>query len=85
MSRSQPPLFYLMLERAGLPEDEAVALELLVREHAFWMSGAEALDRGQAARRVVKLPDGSVLNRYWDDGAGPRDEAYAEDCTLATG
>jgi alpha,alpha-trehalase len=31
----------------------------------------------------VELPDGSVLNRYWDDNDNPRDESYREDMTLA--
>ncbi len=83
LGRSQPPLFYLMVEMthgAGLGEE---ALSLLVREHAFWMSGADGLSPGHADRRVVRLSDGSLLNRYWDDFARPRDESYAEDRALA--
>ncbi|HYH15432.1 MAG TPA: trehalase family glycosidase, partial [Flavisolibacter sp.] len=34
-------------------------------------------------RRVVKMPDGSILNRHWDDNNIPRQEAYVED--IATG
>jgi alpha,alpha-trehalase len=29
------------------------------------------------------MPDGSLLNRYWDDRALPRDESYAEDLETA--
>jgi F0F1-type ATP synthase membrane subunit a len=36
-----------------------------------------------AYRRVVRLPDGSVLNRYWDDRAEPRPEAWRQDVELA--
>jgi alpha,alpha-trehalase len=32
---------------------------------------------------VVALPDGSVLNRFWDDTDTPRDESYREDTELA--
>ena len=32
---------------------------------------------------MVALPDGSVLNRYWDDRDTPRDESYGEDTALA--
>jgi alpha,alpha-trehalase len=87
LSRSQPPFFFAM---AGLlaPGDPAAAcarfLPQLKAEYAFWMEGAEALTAGAAHRRVVKLDDGSILNRYWDDSDAPRDESYAEDVALAT-
>jgi alpha,alpha-trehalase len=32
---------------------------------------------------VVRLPDGAVLNRYWDDVDQPRDESWREDVELA--
>jgi alpha,alpha-trehalase len=47
-------------------------LKALETEYTFWMDGA----------RVVALPDGSVLNRYWDDLAEPRPESYREDYKL---
>ena len=34
---------------------------------------------------MVALPDGSILNRYWDDRDTPRDESYREDTELARG
>ena len=34
-------------------------------------------------RRVVLLPDGSILNRYWDDNDSPRPEAFTEDMHVA--
>ena len=49
-------------------------------------SGWRARRRSKPAtphRRVVAMPDGSVLNRYWDDRDTPRDEAYREDTELA--
>jgi alpha,alpha-trehalase len=88
LSRSQPPLFFEMV-RLLTPDDpdESLAhfLPQLRREYAFWMQGAERINPGQAHRRVVAMPDGSVLNRYWDDRDLPRDEAYAEDTQLARG
>jgi alpha,alpha-trehalase len=51
----------------------------LEREYDFWMEGANQLAPGKAHRRVVRLADGSVLNRYWDDRATPRDESWQED------
>jgi alpha,alpha-trehalase len=86
LSRSQPPFFYLMV---GLldPADPASAfahfLPQLRREYAFWMRGAQGVGRGTARARVVGMPDGSILNRYWDDRDSPRDESYREDTELA--
>jgi alpha,alpha-trehalase len=85
LSRSQPPVFYLM---AGLSSGEADAgwaryLPELRREYAFWMAGAEALKPGRAAAHAVAMPDGSILNRYWDARDAPRDESYREDMRLA--
>ena len=69
------------------PDDPAAAfaayLPQLQREYAFWMQGEAGLAAGRAHRRVVAMPDGSILNRYWDDRDTPRDEAYAQDTRLA--
>lgn len=85
LSRSQPPFFYLM---TGLSADRSrQAIERrnawLRAEHAFWMAGEGRLAPGQAYRRVVRLPDGSLLNRYWDDRSVPRDESWREDVEVA--
>jgi len=86
LSRSQPPFFAAMIELAAVKEGEDVYkkfLPHLKREYAFWMDGAATLDPGTAYRRVVKLPDGTVLNRYWDNRNTPREEAYKEDIATA--
>jgi alpha,alpha-trehalase len=86
LTRSQPPFFAAMVELAAARDGAEVYrrfLPQLEREHAFWMAGAERLAVGAAERRVVRLPDGSVLNRHWDDRATPREEAYREDVTTA--
>ena len=86
LSRSQPPYFAAMVGLYARAADTAQALrylDALEREHAFWMAGAEAVAPGQAQRRVVRLRDGNVLNRYWDDRAEARPESYREDFTLA--
>jgi alpha,alpha-trehalase len=86
LSRSQPPFFFAMV---GLnsPQDPAAAfaqfLPQLRREYAFWMEGEVGLKPGTAHRRVVALPDASVLNRFWDDRDTPRDESYNQDTDLA--
>jgi alpha,alpha-trehalase len=86
LSRSQPPFFFAMvwlLGKQGSAEPLGRYLPQLKREYAFWMAGRERLSPGKAYRRVVALPDGSILNRYWDDRDTPRDESYREDVTLA--
>jgi alpha,alpha-trehalase len=86
LSRSQPPFFAAMVGLYARATDTAQALpwlEALEHEHAFWMDGADRLAPGTAYRRVVRLPDGAVLNRYWDDRAEPRPEAYREDVAVA--
>jgi alpha,alpha-trehalase len=85
LSRSQPPAFVLML---GLSADHSRrTLERrnawLIAEHRFWMAGAATLRPGEARERVLRLADGALLNRYWDDRPLPRDEAYREDVLLA--
>jgi alpha,alpha-trehalase len=87
--RSQPPFYSLMVRLLS----ESAGKDILVRylpqmekEYRFWMAGADQLSAagpGAARRRVVRLPDGSVLNRYWDDYATPRPEAYREDVATA--
>ncbi|HEY1611780.1 MAG TPA: alpha,alpha-trehalase TreF [Paraburkholderia sp.] len=85
LSRSQPPVFALMVdlfETHGL-KPAIRYLPELKREHAYWMAGADGLARGDAARHLVRLPDGSLLNRYWDERDTPRDEGYLEDVATA--
>ncbi len=85
LSRSQPPFFAAMVGLYASVTDTALALaylDALETEHAFWMDGAAGLAPGRAYRRVVRLPRGAVLNRYWDDRAEPRPEAYREDDAL---
>ncbi|HET8790913.1 MAG TPA: alpha,alpha-trehalase TreF, partial [Modicisalibacter sp.] len=85
LSRSQPPVFALMVD---LFEHHHIRRALdylpqLRKEYAYWMAGAETLRCGEAHRRCVRLSDGSLLNRYWDDRDTPRDEAYLEDVLTA--
>jgi alpha,alpha-trehalase len=86
LGRSQPPFFGAMIGLYAAATDTASALpylRALEREHAFWMNGADRTAPGEAHRRVVRLRDGSVLNRYWDDRPEPRPESYREDYELA--
>ena len=87
LSRSQPPFFFKIVELLAEVESGHVISEFLpalIAEHHFWMDGAQVLQKaGEAFRRVVRLPDGAILNRYWDDVSAPRDEAYMWDVEAA--
>lgn len=86
LSRSQPPFFAAMVELLAAHDGPAVRatyLPQLATEYAFWMEGAQALQPGQAHRRVVRMADGSLLNRYWDDCDTPREESHANDVATA--
>lgn len=86
LGRSQPPYFAAMVGLYAKATDTSRALtylDALEAEHRFWMDGAERIKTGEAYRRVVRLPDGSLLNRYWDDRPYPRPEAYKEDYRTA--
>ncbi len=93
LGRSQPPFFALMVNLLAEIKGEATLLQYrhqLEKEYAFWMAGEnEVVARPgvvpplNVRRRLVRLPDGSILNRYWDDHAAPRPEAYGEDRHIA--
>ncbi|MDH5832470.1 alpha,alpha-trehalase TreF [Luteimonas kalidii] len=86
LSRSQPPFFAAMVQLLAAHDGRDVLtdyLPQLAREYAFWMDGADALAPGSAYRRVVRLADGTVLNRYWDDCDTPRDESHVMDVDTA--
>ena len=86
LGRSQPPFFALMVELlAEIKGDSTYKsyLPALEKEYKFWMEGTARLKNAQAYRRLVKMPDGSILNRYWDDSATARPEGYREDVETA--
>lgn len=87
-SRTQPPILALLVQL--LASHDVCSSEQLGRyraavevEYRFWMAGADDLTRNEAISRVVRLKDGEVLNRYFDEQATPRPESYAEDIELA--
>ncbi|WP_303312212.1 alpha,alpha-trehalase TreF [Hymenobacter sp. BT730] len=87
LTRSQPPFFALMVNLLAEEEGEATLVRYqpqLLREYAFWMGGTDSLQQpGTMHRMVVKMPNGEVLNRYWDSSQQPREESYAEDVAAA--
>ncbi|PSR52273.1 trehalase [Adhaeribacter arboris] len=85
--RSQPPFYALMVKILRDGKGQQILKTYgpaLQKEYEFWMTGASELTESNPAnRRVVRLPDGSILNRYYDDFPEPRPEAYKEDVKLA--
>jgi len=86
IGRSQPPFFAAMIQLlASIKGDEVFTtyLPTLEKEYKYWMDGTAKVKPGQAYRRVVKLKDSTILNRYWDDSNVPRQESWREDVETA--
>ncbi|MGI8637215.1 MAG: trehalase family glycosidase, partial [Segetibacter sp.] len=82
LSRSQPPYFALMVELLHEKMGDRVYKKYLTamqKQYAWWMDGENSLTNNEAYRRVVRLEDGSILNRYFDDKKAPREESYFQD------
>ncbi len=95
IGRSQPPFYALMVKVLSEEKGKAVLVRYLPeleKEYAFWMKGSDILmehpeniGRGdnEAINHVVRLPNGTILNRYWDNNDTPRPESYKEDVETA--
>lgn len=83
VGRSQPPFFSLMVRLLG--KDAIVKyLPHLEKEYKFWMNGKESIGASNnSVKRLAMMPDGFILNRYWDEHNTPRPEAYKEDVELS--
>ncbi|WP_462158120.1 trehalase family glycosidase [Pseudoalteromonas sp. GB56] len=84
VSRSQPPICALMVDLLWPhyhTDSRWVSrvCSALEREYAFWMSQEAAPFGG----RLVTMPCGAKLNRYWDNDPSPRPESYKEDLAEA--
>ena len=84
LSRSQPPFFCMMVDLLAGIKGKAVYkkyLPAMQKEYDYWMDGADGkLKEGAAGLKyVVKLANGVILNRYWDENNTPRQESYKED------
>ena len=87
LGRSQPPFFAQMVKLLAEDEGDSTLLKYLPaleKEYAFWMDGLQEVSASQPTHlHVVRLPDGSILNRYWDKFAKPRPEMYHDDVVTA--
>jgi len=90
LSRSQPPFFSHMIRLLAKHKGKRVLVEYLpylLLEHRFWMKGRRKLGptEHKAFARVVEMPNGTLLNRYYDNKVTPRPESLREDIETATG
>jgi alpha,alpha-trehalase len=88
LSRSQPPFFSHMVQLLAGSKGKKVLrdyLPYLLAEYRFWMKGRTKLSNTEhrAYRRVAEMPDGSLLNRYYDNKTTPRPESLKEDIETA--
>lgn len=88
LSRSQPPLFSQMVQLLAKHKGRRVLvtyLPYLLTEYRFWMKGRGSLAKAEfrAMRRVAEMPNGLLLNRYYDDKKTPRPESLAQDSATA--
>ncbi len=86
LGRSQPPFFSFIVNLLSETSGRRTLVKYLPqlqKEYDFWMEGkANLTAQNPAYRRVVRLPDGTILNRYYDDRTTPRPESYKEDALL---
>jgi alpha,alpha-trehalase len=76
LSRSQPPFFSLMVELLAEEKGNEIYenyLGALQKEYNYW------LDQTGPTEHCVKMPNGTVLARYYDQLDTPRPESYRQD------
>lgn len=88
LSRSQPPFLSRMVRLLMKKQGKRALIEYLpylLKEYSFWMKGKGKAGKSPhgAYLRVVKMPDGSYLNRYFDNKTTPRPEMLKHDVDAA--
>lgn len=88
ISRSQPPFFSKMVELLaeikGTNDPYEEYWQEMLMEYIYWSEGLADLKLpGKFYKRVIRLDEDIIMNRYFDNETEPRPEAYAEDIELA--
>lgn len=90
LSRSQPPflshMVKLLASERGRLRTMTEYLPALVGEYTFWMKGRTRIASDpdhRAYARLVQMPSGAILNRYYDNKTTPRPESQREDIEVA--
>jgi alpha,alpha-trehalase len=79
LSRSQPPFFSMMVELLAQKYGDSIYAQYqkaLQEEYDYYT------DKTAPTHHVVQMPDGSLLTRYYDQSASPRQESFYEDSIL---
>ena len=86
LSRSQPPFFSHMVKLVARNSNRSLTLleylPYMLGEYRFWtksMRTLEKMEEASAMRRLVRMPDGTVVGRYYDNKKTPRPESLQED------
>jgi alpha,alpha-trehalase len=87
-TRSQPPYYYEMARLVAKRKGKKylfAQLPYLIQEQTFWTKDTSKfiIMRSKRYKREVRMPDGSILNRYWDAKNTPRPESFKEDFETA--
>ncbi len=90
LSRSQPPFFVhmvrLLAQHNGRRSTLLEYLPYTLAEYRFWVKGrrkvGDHIDT-RAYARVVQMPNGVMLGRYYDNKTTPRPESLREDMETA--
>ncbi len=89
LSRSQPPYFALMVKllakHQGKRRTYLEYLPYMLAEYRWWLRGRNKLEKQEhkAFARLVEMPDGSLMARYYDNRITPRPESLREDVETA--
>lgn len=85
LSRSQPPMFTLMVNllTESTPTMWQSYLSSIEKEYAYWMQGESEITSNDATHHVVKISEKMVANRYYDELDTPRPESYQTDISYA--
>lgn len=86
LSRSQPPFFSHMVKLLASHQNRKLTLleylPYMLAEYRYWTKGKRLLEKDDdvvAKKRVVRLPNGAIVGRYYDDKTTPRPESLRED------
>lgn len=89
LSRSQPPFFSQMVRLLARHKGRTRALveylPYMLLEYRFWMKGRRSIARreNKSISRVAEMPNGILLNRYYDNKTTPRPDMYSDDVERA--
>ena len=87
-TRSQPPYYWEMARLVARRKGKKfllAQLPYLIQEQTFWTKDTSKfmIMRRKRYKREVRMPNGSILNRYYDAKDTPRPESYREDVETA--